>query len=159
MHECLQFYEQTCEFFTKCISYDVEQTLYDFSVSDFSWIPGRFSDCFKESKYKRNFKNGIQFIITLVPFYLEKALSSFKTLKEWSKFGSSLQFDKVQMIEVDVISNEFKWYLQQIRKELSVSGFTNGSKLFLYNIRMDQGCYTMVRVILFTTFDKNRNIG
>jgi hypothetical protein len=67
-------------------------------------------------------------IMTIVPFYLEHAITNFKYFKEWSKFGSLLQIDQLQLGEVDMLTTEFAWYLQQIRKETSVSGFTNGSK-------------------------------
>ncbi len=32
------------------------------------------------------------------------------------------------MSKVDMVSTEFTWYVQQIKKEISVSGFTNGCK-------------------------------
>ena len=57
--QCIGFFEITCSFYTECITIDLVPTLYDFSLANFNWIPGRFADCFKESKYKRNFKNGI----------------------------------------------------------------------------------------------------
>lgn len=58
LDECIHFFELSCDFLIKCINIDRLPTIYDFSVSDFSWIPGRFSDIFKDSKHKRNFKNG-----------------------------------------------------------------------------------------------------
>lgn len=69
-------------------------------------------------------------IVKIVPYHLEKALNTFKSLKDWSKFGALLQFDHVKMVHVDSVTMEFKWYLQQIRKETSVSGFNNGRKFW-----------------------------
>jgi len=58
LHECITFYKTTCDFYIKCIGKDLTPTLYDFGVSNFDWITGRFADTFKESKYKRLLKNG-----------------------------------------------------------------------------------------------------
>ena len=67
-------------------------------------------------------------IMTIVPFFLEQAIINFKSLKDWAKFGSHLQIDQLQLVEVDRVTMEFTWYLQHIRKETSVSGFSHGSK-------------------------------